>query len=154
MVWLGSVYQFLFALLGSCCGVHHAPQNSGGMVGGSAPAALAPSAVAAAAAISRLFIVASSGSDGVAILSCGSGIVIARWARRPCRRRTDHSRRQSLREGCHSILARRLEAVRGAAVVTVMAARPRPRAAFRPARRHDENPPDDHAEGAWDCPTC
>src|SRR5262249_52238220 len=65
LVWLGSVYQLLFASLGSCCGVHHSPQNSGGMVGGSALAALAPSAVAAAAAISRLFIVASSGSDGI-----------------------------------------------------------------------------------------
>ena len=45
LVWLGSVYQLLFASLGSCCGVHHSPQNSGGMVGGSALAALAPSAV-------------------------------------------------------------------------------------------------------------
>src|SRR3979490_1669396 len=82
LVWLGSVYQLLFASLGSCCGVHHSPQNSGGMVGGSALAALAPSAVAAAAAISRLVIVASSDSDGIMILSCGS--VIVRRARRPC----------------------------------------------------------------------
>src|SRR5215468_10261335 len=68
LVWLGSVYQLLFASLGSCCGVHHSPQNSAGTVGGSALAALAHSAVVAAAAINRLFIVASSGPTGS--LSC------------------------------------------------------------------------------------
>jgi hypothetical protein len=45
---------------------------------------LDPSAVAAATAISCLVIVASSGSDGIVIFSCGSGIVIVRRARRPC----------------------------------------------------------------------
>src|SRR5262249_9229597 len=86
LVWLGSVYQFLFASLGSCCGVHHSPQYPPGWGGASALAALAHGAVGGAAAISRLFIGASSGSDGIVILSCGSGIVIPRCTRRPCRR--------------------------------------------------------------------